>query len=531
MRIMMKNAAIVLSYMLTNIALAGSPQIGYSAGANFTGAFSGGATTRQVLDQFGNGTNEWDVGIYMRQSPASPTIINISNGSDETGKPFRFRSIAVTYDRQGTGTSPNQFEVSIGLLGSYAKFSGNGGITVVDELSPSSVAAYMYIKNLYVIGNVGFVRSNRLDFGRVLGDVLNDIEMKEFVNADQFPQNADIVDLDISGRAGSLLVTRQGAIGLLRIGGRMGDVNSTNNYLEAKTEIRRVVIGYNADYVGNRGFFGSIGSSGGQPPYPDIRRIEIIGSNSSNIAFQGTLKARNFLSASGGVNPGLIITGGDLDADVYIDGGLPSGATLSIPANRNLTPAKFIRLGESAAGTMTFPANGLDGQVIINSKNNGSTWSSGGTVGGTSLSPIPYYNNLSSTLGGGAVGLVPYNLRQAESIAQSRDPADPCQSEIRMRTWPDGTQREAIVLHHYGPVLYQPVSGTPFPYDVFQQTTLCAPTCPPFTPNTQSLAYAIAPFGRTREMWIAGTTPSSETPPRYYLWGNFELQVRACNAG
>ncbi|MCC6228986.1 MAG: hypothetical protein IT432_07150 [Phycisphaerales bacterium] len=66
--------------------------------------------------------------------------------------------------------------------------------------------------------------------------------------------------------------------------------------------------------------------------------------------------------------------------------------------------------GELVIGNST----GLSGQVIINAANGSGTWSDKVFVGSVELSSTshgaPYYDVASSSLGGGAVGLVPYHL-------------------------------------------------------------------------------------------------------------------------
>ena len=76
-----------------------------------------------------------------------------------------------------------------------------------------------------------------------------------------------------------------------------------------------------------------------------------------------------------------------------------------------------ITIEGSLAGTIDIDGNnGLAGQVIVNAANASDTWTGAVTVGSsnTSLTTRPYYSNVSSTVGGGAVGLVPYLLYEPD---------------------------------------------------------------------------------------------------------------------
>lgn len=83
------------------------------------------------------------------------------------------------------------------------------------------------------------------------------------------------------------------------------------------------------------------------------------------------------------------------------------------------TPERFIQT----------PVAGLAGQILVNTDNGGGTWSGpvkvgpDGNGGQIVLSgangSAPYYSTTSSSLGGGAVGLVPFNLHTQDSAINS----------------------------------------------------------------------------------------------------------------
>jgi hypothetical protein len=132
---------------------------------------------------------------------------------------------------------------------------------------------------------------------------------------------------------------------------------------------------------------------------------------------------------------------GDLDADITckwycasrtitVDGALPAGRTISMGA------------GWYHGGTenrqMSFGS--LEGQIIINTLNNtNEVWTgpiSVGSVGNLLASPNngPYYTATSASLGGGAVGLVPYHLHGTDcSPANGYIGGTPLDSTVRLR--------------------------------------------------------------------------------------------------
>lgn len=239
-------------------------------------------------------------------------------------------------------------------------------------------------------------------------------------------------------------------------------------------------------------------------------------------AFSGTLEAYGLESDQ--ANPGVSIAG-QLSGNIQIGArGVrePISATSALTSTGSIVIGGDLRDDATDDGRITLPANGLQGQVIINASNNGSVWAGNVTVGTTTLSPIPYYNNLSSTLGGGAVGQVPYNLHQAESDARTKalTPGGLC-TTIQTKVWPDGVTRETIVLHHYGRVQIPSFQGATAAnanagatkaYDVWTSPVYftCdpppAPCTPPFTVSTLPWVYRVMSdqAGSTRrEVWMS----------------------------
>lgn len=165
----------------------------------------------------------------------------------------------------------------------------------------------------------------------------------------------------------------------------------------------------------------------------------------SRVMVSGTGNLRGSISASsitsGNVNDGIIVTNGRLFADITTTGnvsrqisvrgtGDPLGTLEgAIDIGGVLTAGTTITIERSLVGTISFPANGLQGQIIVNGDNVGGTWSGSVVVGAIQLDPgqsldankAPYYTRLASTLGGGSVGLAPFHLH-GSNCTPSHDP-------------------------------------------------------------------------------------------------------------
>ncbi len=113
-------------------------------------------------------------------------------------------------------------------------------------------------------------------------------------------------------------------------------------------------------------------------------------------------------------------------------------------------------ISESLLGSVLLPANGLDGQIVVNSNNGSGDWTGSVTVGTTTLSPVRYYTQASSasdplsTLGSGAVGLAPFHLYKQDS--------SPVHGGYRLVQ--DFSEMNPVYVSYYGPLARRPGSGT-----------------------------------------------------------------------
>ncbi len=146
------------------------------------------------------------------------------------------------------------------------------------------------------------------------------------------------------------------------------------------------------------------------------------------------------------------------NANITVDGSVTGSITLK----GSLNDSNTVKVGDNLAGTITLPANGLKGQVTINAANTGGTWTGTVNVGTIQLksnntaSPddsAPHYNRLPSELGGGSVGLAPFNMhinasypehRNSENVDQFGE--DIFEADIATET------DQVIVIPFYGPI-------------------------------------------------------------------------------
>ena len=149
--------------------------------------------------------------------------------------------------------------------------------------------------------------------------------------------------------------------------------------------------------------------------------------------------------------PGLDIAG-NLDADVTIKGNV--NAPIEIAGALLSTGRIDIYGALASAGQIDIAGSaGLNGRVIINSSNGSSAWSGTVEVGSTTLSPSGAYTQ--TGLGGGAVGLVPFQCH-----LQDCSPVD----SATVTSWTPSTS--TVTLRHYGLVTWtgMPVIVSKCPY-------------------------------------------------------------------
>ncbi|MFG0285637.1 MAG: hypothetical protein ACF8R7_14560 [Phycisphaerales bacterium JB039] len=159
----------------------------------------------------------------------------------------------------------------------------------------------------------------------------------------------------------------------------------------------------------------------------DIGRIETTGAGSD---FNGSASGANLSEVVSGFADVEIVQ--DLSADLTFAGDV----------------AADVKVGRSLMGDIDIDGDLVD-QIFINWADDSGSWSGDIFVGATTLSPKGAYTQ--TGLGGGAVGLVPFDLHK-----QDCDPA------YSGSTWPTTTSSTIeIDLVHYGPIAHDG-AGKPF---------------------------------------------------------------------
>jgi hypothetical protein len=196
--------------------------------------------------------------------------------------------------------------------------------------------------------------------------------------------------------------------------------------------------------------------------------IEIVGDCDADLVFTAT--------ASGGVLAPILIHG-DLQLGRFIS---VASYIDALAGNRGAITINGSLEGDILIGA----ANGLKGQIIIDSDNNGDDWDGDVIIGASTGTPItigpsqsqpndaPYYEMLSSAIGDGAIGaigLVPFNFHPKDSVPINDATLSTAQAPDHVDIWHYGPVKivgsSAPVTVEAAEVVY-PVNGSPTWTDV-----------------------------------------------------------------
>lgn len=270
---------------------------------------------------------------------------------------------------------------------------------------------------------------------------------------------------------------------------------------------------FDADIIvpGNVTTAGSISLSG----VPSGRTISIAGDLDGPVmvgSVVGSIEIGGDVSAK--IIVGSPVADADLGGSILIEGHLEKDDIIiygSVSATGEISI-----LGEQLNGIIIFDdfagaidigtTGGLTGQTVVNARNDTGAWLGNLTVATTVLGPAqsppylsPFYEALSSTLGGGAIGLVPFMYHAVESVPEHGSTIFSIPS--------------SVTIEHYGPIADgDPEDETP-PVKVYRASLLSSPGNPPpdiegtevcdsmWTDVTSSYAYSIS----GRALTITGT--------------------------
>lgn len=197
---------------------------------------------------------------------------------------------------------------------------------------------------------------------------------------------------------------------------------------------------------------------------------------SGSLTIQGSINGNTTYTASGG-SPTQTVSlvaanieiKGNVSTSVVVDGNVPSGRSITFTGLGaqvgGLETDGVLKIGGSLAGNVVLPAGGLRGQVIVNAANGVGTWTGSVSIGtGTGSATITgptdgVYSELSSSLGGGAIGLAPFHIypNDCDPPLLAADSAMPATSSPRTVVTSDfeavdDNDAVPVKIRFYGPV-------------------------------------------------------------------------------
>ncbi|KAA0214334.1 MAG: hypothetical protein DYG94_07545 [Leptolyngbya sp. PLA3] len=360
----------------------------------------------------------------------------------------------------------------------------------------------LVVVELWVGGNVGNIEAQAVLFADIAGDVTEGLDLLEFtgsnyssiaymhVGGDLLGSIAFSDALDASGVQQLLIDGDFGSAGVsteLRCTS-FGKIVCDNLWTDVDvTGFRRLEVGgdlngdiVTADISDTLSYHGS----GDPGVFVDGNLKSSVGCSYS---FSGSVSIDGFLGAGGllqlpGISSGEMVS---IASGIQSDGELRITDVVEGSIDLDADLEGSIVIYDGLSGDITVPSGGLGGQILINQQNGLAEWSGDVVVGSTTLGPgetgdneAPYYGVLSSTLGGGAVGLVPFNFHPKDS-APDHDSV--------VTTGAIST----VQIAHYGPVsidsgngvrIYEATWAVPYPYPSHAEVPLCYD--PPGPPTT-----------------------------------------------
>ncbi|MBM4109550.1 MAG: hypothetical protein FJ255_12205 [Phycisphaerae bacterium] len=381
----------------------------------------------------GNQFDGWDLAIDLRVNGVQqslPEQFSVQVSPRTSGQVIRTLFVGAY---NGFPTSQPNDWVAVGIA----------GVARVDRAERDSGNGYL-ILNLDSVGQIGAPSQLASITSHAVGLLktsLNAGNGNAYVDVRTLPFpgfEARIEGIEIAGALfGSIVSHRQ--IERISVGGTVGGPGSHATIRSQTHEIGSI------DCAGNIHAHIETGNAGVGPGDYRIRRVR-----STNGSFFGSLVADDFWgwfpSPTGGGVRGLYLEapGARLEADVFLKsyaGTPPTGPAPELRL-REIPAGRSLRFRQSLYTPVTILGPNLKGQIVVNAVNFGFSWSAPVTVDGVTLAPMPNYSNLSAGLGGGAVGVVPFNLHK-----QDCSPPDG-----GMVGWPGAY---SVTVRHYGPVVIE----------------------------------------------------------------------------
>lgn len=332
--------------------------------------------TSATVQETSPGSGVWDITLHTTVTNQPTTFTIRGDIDDQLGR--------VIVD----GDTPQIVQLAI---------RGNSAgtpLASVDEITLSlSNTATVVLTELRTTGDAGFIGVHSIAGADIGGDITVGIELPQPVGGGQ----STITDLSVSGDILGDVIVEYGSIESLNVLGALGSTSPVD--VRVQGNIFNLVAGaINADITTLAN--GGTGS---------VRWLETTSGD-----FTGSL-ATSYLSEIGTGQPAGITIDGDLGADLDFNNNVSAPITVdgSVPSTSTITVGQYL----NGAGDITLGS--LAGQVIINADNAAGTWVGDVRIGGPSgtvLSPVPFYTDDAATVGGGAVGLVPFNYHPVDGV-------------------------------------------------------------------------------------------------------------------
>jgi hypothetical protein len=245
----------------------------------------------------------------------------------------------------------------------------------------------------------------------------------------------------------------------------------------------------------------------GMPDLQTTNDIQVVGSMAGLIQVEGN-KVGNVTISSGGLSGKIDVMGG-ISGDVTILGGMSSTGVIELDGSISSTGSILVSggtmngrilIGGSMAGAITLPANGLVGQVLINAKNTGGTWTGPIFVGSSVLSPsanvplkAPNYQVTPSSLGGGSIGVLRLKIHNEGCTPPlPRSGAIPDSSRVDLISFVQ--TNSPIRIRYYGPIA---IDSTNPPVTVYFGDPMDPDT---WTDFTSYFSYSVGSDGKSLEI-------------------------------
>ncbi|MBL8886857.1 MAG: hypothetical protein JNK16_09365 [Phycisphaerales bacterium] len=172
----------------------------------------------------------------------------------------------------------------------------------------------------------------------------------------------------------------------------------------------------------------------------------------------GSISVSTFVSAGEVGNPA-VSANGDFGAILTMTGALPINAVVS--------PAVFVGRTLRSGGSIVLPDSGLAGQIVINGKGASGGWFGGVSVGAIGIVQVGagsgVYTDKSADFGGGAVGLVPFKLYEADSTHAVYNPSATNFGFFLDSDLKNINTTNPLKIAFFGPVKVDPIPPAPTP--------------------------------------------------------------------